>query len=141
MKLSRKRSNFEKTKPGGTSRDSNTIFTPANFETLMRLFIILVGLTLMILWKKCSFSIYADAVWCPIWLKNLGLYLGWMSGVVSEGSSRVGRWTEVFGFFCEKKMQSFTWFETDAQENKNSRQNRSRKVFMKLLTRSKVLRS
>lgn len=59
-----------------------------------------------------------------------------MSGVVSEGSSRVGRLTEVFGFFCEKKMQSFTWFETDAQENKNSRQNRSRKVFMQLLTKN-----
>ena len=28
MKLSQKRSNFEKTKPGGTTRDSNTIFTP-----------------------------------------------------------------------------------------------------------------
>ena len=31
MKLSRKRSNFEKTKPGGTTRDSNTIFTPESY--------------------------------------------------------------------------------------------------------------
>ena len=59
-----------------------------------------------------------------------------MSGVVSEGSNRVGRWTEVFWFFCEKKIQSFTWFKTDVQENKNSRQNRSRKVFMQLLTKN-----
>ena len=34
MKLSRKRSNFEKTKPAWTCRDSNTIFTPAILKSL-----------------------------------------------------------------------------------------------------------
>jgi len=34
VKLSRKRPNFEKTKPAWTCRDSNTIFTPAKYGVL-----------------------------------------------------------------------------------------------------------
>ena len=41
-------------------------------QSLRRLFIILVGLTMIWFSKKCLFLIYAYVVWCPTWSKNLG---------------------------------------------------------------------
>ena len=43
-------------------------------QTLKRLFVILVWQWHDLV-KKCLFSIYADVVWCPTWLKNLERYL------------------------------------------------------------------
>jgi hypothetical protein len=41
VKISRKRPNFEKTKPAWTCRDSNTIFTPGNIEAFVKPYLFL----------------------------------------------------------------------------------------------------